>query len=273
MPAAVLGTSRQQDGLFAEVNTYRQKNGRAVLKRDADLERRAQEFAQDMANRDYFSHTSPDGATFSVRIAGYEGAAAENIAAGQTSAVAVVQAWSTSQGHNANMLNLNYRAMGVGYAYNAQSTYKHYWVLILGSKDVAGQSYKPTHDQLAKSQPAEISKSVQPQSKQSKITQTVKQPAPIKPTPATPGRKAPEPVETKPCNPKKPGSNVIEQQTSRMQEAPRTHQGNPNLVEPVKTIQPPDPASEDMHRRVLQQIRELIALLSRCLSPLRFAAW
>lgn len=274
MPVTVLSASSQQDGLFAEVNAYRQKNGRPVLKRDADLERRAQEFAMDMANRNYFSHTSPDGTTFAVRIAGYGGAAAENIAAGQTGAAAVVQAWSISQGHNANMLNLSYRAMGVGYAYNAQSTYKHYWVLILGSKDVADQPYPAVQTQPTKSQPAETSKPIQtqPQPQPSKTMQTAKQQAPIKPTQDTSGRLASKPVEQNSARQKKSSARVAEQQTPRVQETPRTHQDKPELLKPTKTTKPLQPSPEDMLRRALQQIRELIALLSKCLSPLKLAA-
>lgn len=154
MPLTVLSASSQQEELFTEVNAYRQKNGKSTLKRDADLERRAQAHAENMAKRNYFSHTSPDGTTFAMRIRGYEGAVGENIAAGQLNAAAVVQAWSKSPGHNSNMLDSNFRAMGLGYAYNVQSTYKHYWVLILGSKEVADQPAQPGQP----TQPVEKSK-------------------------------------------------------------------------------------------------------------------
>ena len=41
--------------------------------------------------------------------------AGENIAQGQTTAKAVVNAWMNSEGHRANILNKNYTHIGVGY--------------------------------------------------------------------------------------------------------------------------------------------------------------
>lgn len=42
-------------------------------------------------------------------------AAAENIAKGQTTPEAVVNAWWNSEGHRKNMLNSSYTQIGVGY--------------------------------------------------------------------------------------------------------------------------------------------------------------
>jgi uncharacterized protein YkwD len=92
--------------------------------------------SEDMATRNYFSHTSYDGRTFSQRMsgAGYSGAFpwGENIAAGQSSPAAVVNGWMNSTGHCANIMNPAYRAIGVGYAYNAASSYRHYWTQNFG---------------------------------------------------------------------------------------------------------------------------------------------
>jgi len=205
MPLTSLSASSQQEGLFAEVNAYRQKNGKSTLKRDADLERRAQAHAEDMAKRNYFSHTSPDGTTFAVRMNGYGGKAGENIAAGQLNAAAVVQAWSKSPGHNTNMLSSDFKAMGLGYAYNAQSTYKHYWVLILGSKDVADQPPTP---------PAEDPKPADPKPEE---------PKPTDPVPTNPVPVAPKPIEkprdgSKDVRPPKPPKSTPEEIRSRFQE-------------------------------------------------------
>jgi uncharacterized protein YkwD len=78
-----------------------------------------------MAARGYFSHTTPDGVTFSTRIsnAGYQWSmAAENIAKGQPTPAAVMQAWMNSAGHRTNILNCGYRNLGVGLAYDASRT-------------------------------------------------------------------------------------------------------------------------------------------------------
>jgi uncharacterized protein YkwD len=59
-------------------------------------------------------------------------AAAENIAAGQTTPQEVVQAWMNSPGHRANILNGNYTYIGVGYAKGGSQ--RHYWTQMFISK-------------------------------------------------------------------------------------------------------------------------------------------
>ena len=49
-------------------------------------------------------------------------AAAENIAKGQATPQAVVNAWMNSSGHRANILNSTYNKIGVGYVANG-----NYW--------------------------------------------------------------------------------------------------------------------------------------------------
>ena len=95
------------------------------------LEQAAQDHAADMASKNYFSHTSLNGRTFSQRItaAGYSWrTAGENIAAGYATPEAVVQGWLQSPGHCANIMNPAFKDLGVGYGYGAASSYKHYWV-------------------------------------------------------------------------------------------------------------------------------------------------
>jgi uncharacterized protein YkwD len=90
----------------------------------------------DMATNNYFSHTSLDGRTFDQRIlnAGYTGSypLGENIAAGQTTPQNVVAAWMGSTGHCQNIMSGSYHAVGVGYAFSASSTYRHYWTMDFG---------------------------------------------------------------------------------------------------------------------------------------------
>jgi uncharacterized protein YkwD len=90
---------------------------------DPRLMAAAQAHSDDMANRNFFDHTNPDGATFSQRIlaTGYpEVAMAENIAKGQRSASQVMQAWmSSTMGHRENIENCAYNFMGIGVNRNA----------------------------------------------------------------------------------------------------------------------------------------------------------
>nr|WP_216317979.1 CAP domain-containing protein [Deinococcus aestuarii] len=92
--------------------------------------------SKDMATRNFFAHTNPDGQSpfDRMRAAGYTGfaAAAENIAAGQATPEAVVAGWLQSPGHCANIMNAAYRDLGVGYY--AGGGYGHYWTQNFGRR-------------------------------------------------------------------------------------------------------------------------------------------
>lgn len=105
------------------------------LKRDSRLDTAAQAHSVDMATKNYFSHTSLDGRTFSQRMtnAGYKwSAAAENIAAGNSTAAATVKQWLGSAGHCANLMSRTYVDTGIGFGNNPSSTYKYYWTQNFG---------------------------------------------------------------------------------------------------------------------------------------------
>lgn len=93
--------------------------------------------ALDMATKNYFSHDSQDGRSFSTRItnAGYAWAAAgENIAAGQQTVESVMNSWRNSAGHCANLMSANFVDVGVACrpAASSANTYSKYWVMDLG---------------------------------------------------------------------------------------------------------------------------------------------
>jgi uncharacterized protein YkwD len=83
---------------------------------DPRLTAAAQGHSDDMAARNYFSHTTPEGVTFDQRIkaAGYPQPGAENIAKGQRSAQQVMNDWMGSDGHRANIVNCRLTTIGVG---------------------------------------------------------------------------------------------------------------------------------------------------------------
>lgn len=100
------------------VNEIRVKNGLNELEADWELSRVARYKSQDMKDNNYFSHTSPVyGSPFEmIKHFGLSyKCAGENIAKGQTSPQAVVNAWMNSSGHRANILNKSYTKIGVGY--------------------------------------------------------------------------------------------------------------------------------------------------------------
>jgi uncharacterized protein YkwD len=64
----------------------------------------------------YISHVSDDGRSFVDRskAQGYDDAGGENVARGQRDAAAVMDSWMNSDGHRANILNCDFKAIGVG---------------------------------------------------------------------------------------------------------------------------------------------------------------
>jgi uncharacterized protein YkwD len=122
-----------QADLLAQVNAERAKAGLTPLTACASLDRAAQGYADLMSSRGWFDHNGPDGSTLSsrARAAGYTSAGGawsvgENIARGQSSVIAVMEGWMNSAGHRANILNAEYRHLGVGRASG------NYWVQNFG---------------------------------------------------------------------------------------------------------------------------------------------
>lgn len=75
-----------------------------------------------------FSHTRPDGSNCFTALQGvnYQ-TAGENIAVGYATPGEAMDAWMNSPGHKANILNGSFSHIGVGYYYNGNGSYRHYW--------------------------------------------------------------------------------------------------------------------------------------------------
>ena len=102
---------------------------------DGQLQNAATAHSTDMATKNFFSHTGSDGSTLRQRVpaAGYNyRKAGENIAAGQSSVAQVVADWMASPSHCVNMMQPEFRDLGVSCKTNASSEYKIYWTLELG---------------------------------------------------------------------------------------------------------------------------------------------
>ncbi|MEU3191883.1 CAP domain-containing protein [Streptomyces sp. NPDC006992] len=102
--------------VLALVNQERAKAGCKPLTADAKLAALAGGYSEDMARRGFFSHTSPDGKSpwDRAEAAGVGDLGGENIARGQANARSVMDSWMNSPGHRANILNCDYRTLGVG---------------------------------------------------------------------------------------------------------------------------------------------------------------
>ncbi|MCZ4125660.1 CAP domain-containing protein [Streptomyces sp. H39-S7] len=105
-----------QAAVLKLVNAERAKVGCAPVTADASLAKLAQAFSEDMSIRDFFDHTDPDGKTpwDRAKATGVSNLGGENIARGQADAEAVMTAWMNSEGHRANILNCDYKTLGIG---------------------------------------------------------------------------------------------------------------------------------------------------------------
>lgn len=97
-------------------NQKRVESGLTPLKINYSLESSAITKANDMLANNYWAHNSPQGKTpwTFIRGAGYKYIfAGENLAEGYSSTEAVIAAWMASPSHRANILNRNYKEVGV----------------------------------------------------------------------------------------------------------------------------------------------------------------
>lgn len=108
------------------VNEERAKAGLSEVKLDMDVTAAADVRAREI--KQSFSHTRPDGSSFGTALqqqgVPYRGCG-ENIAWGQRTPEQVMNGWMNSEGHRANILNKNYKNIGVGFY---QENDVNYWV-------------------------------------------------------------------------------------------------------------------------------------------------
>ena len=127
--------SQQAKAVLSLVNAEREKQGLSSLTLSDKLTAVANEKARDMAENNYFNHTSPTyGSPFQMlqQYGIRYRSAGENIAAGQRTPEEVMQSWMNSSGHRANILNSSYTEIGIGYY--AGGSYGTEWVQLFTGK-------------------------------------------------------------------------------------------------------------------------------------------
>jgi uncharacterized protein YkwD len=130
-------TPGAEDGTTAAlpmVNRVRQGSGLASLSPNTPARKAAVQQAMRMAKANEMKHLIGFGDDFGGRMKrnGVALPAAENIAAGQTSVEAAVQAWIDSPSHLKNMLGGGYRGLGVAVA-RASPASEPYWAMVLSA--------------------------------------------------------------------------------------------------------------------------------------------
>jgi uncharacterized protein YkwD len=126
--------------MLDRVNQARAVEGLPALCTNKKLQEAAQQHSNDQAKHDFMDHTGTDGTSMNERVTqvGYDwSSVAENVAAGQVDVDAVMEAWMNSPGHRENILG-DYTMLGCAYAYNADTTYQHYWTQDFGTGDAEG---------------------------------------------------------------------------------------------------------------------------------------
>lgn len=109
-------------------------NGAAAVTYDSRLDAEAQAHADDMVNRGYFDHRSPEGDDVYDRIVlqGYRPIAwGENIAGRQLSEAEALAAWENSPAHDAMMNATSLEEFGLGRAGSGSGTR---WVLVMATE-------------------------------------------------------------------------------------------------------------------------------------------
>lgn len=114
----VLGyaTSMNANEIIGLSNQQRTSRGLGALGTNAKLNQAALAKAQDMVNRNYWSHYAPDGTSpwYFITNAGYSYATAgENLAKDFNTSGGVVNAWMNSAAHRDNILNAGFSETGV----------------------------------------------------------------------------------------------------------------------------------------------------------------
>lgn len=130
------GLSDAEKKLIELVNRERVAEGLSPLRCNARLCLAARKHAEDMARRNYYSHSERDGGRFYNRIynAGYPiSKCGENIAVGFTSAEEVFEGWIIAPEHRVNILNGDFTETGVGFAWSRSKTSRLYWTQDFGA--------------------------------------------------------------------------------------------------------------------------------------------
>jgi uncharacterized protein YkwD len=118
-----------QSELLRQINVVRAQHGLRAFRRSSRLGAAANQHSVSMAQKGYFSHSSADGGAFWRRIAtfyGYHGyrqwSVGENLlwSSPSVSTAGALQMWMTSPEHRANLLDRNWREIGLS-AVHAES--------------------------------------------------------------------------------------------------------------------------------------------------------
>jgi len=122
---------------LAAINAQRAAHGLAPVTRSASLTRIARFHSNDMTANRFFSHDGSAGESFGERMGWIcdEDYSRSGEIIGANSAGSIdwmIELWMDSPGHRAIILGVGYTHAGVGYAYDPNTQYGHYWTVDFG---------------------------------------------------------------------------------------------------------------------------------------------
>lgn len=79
-----------------------------------------------------YGHKRPDGTDCWTAVTKSYLGMGENAYKSPSSPEAAMEGWMNSEGHRANILNSSFKKIGIGYTYDDQAEWKHYWVQMFG---------------------------------------------------------------------------------------------------------------------------------------------
>jgi uncharacterized protein YkwD len=131
-----IGNSAYEEQLLQFINDERSQAGVPPLAMQSQLRAAARVHSTDMACNNFISHTGSDGSRPADRVQdqGYSFSwIGENIFSTSNTSNAPLQAitwWMNSTPHRNNILSPNYTEIGLGYIYNADSSYSGYFTAV-----------------------------------------------------------------------------------------------------------------------------------------------
>jgi len=141
-PAQAVSYSSEEIAFVQLVNEYRASRGLQTLLVSDMISEACDRHSSDMGKYRFFDHYTVQSDWFTTGASPWDRMAAsgynfntykgENIAAGYSTAATVFTGWKNSSGHNANMLNGDYRVIGVSMVYVSGSPYGYYWTTDFG---------------------------------------------------------------------------------------------------------------------------------------------
>lgn len=152
LPQSIFFADITKNALIDFVNQGRESAGLNVLTENQKLDQAAQMKAEDMVQGQYFSHTSPTGISpwFWFSKIGYDYKyAGENLAIGFYDSEQVFNAWLDSPSHRANILNPNYKEIGIAVLNGFGGNNTTVVVQLFGSPKVAPAPSQPASEKPA----------------------------------------------------------------------------------------------------------------------------